>query len=107
VHGREASDAGWVAVWAGWRGASRVRGGARFRGDVAVGLHEPISEMVTEAPSLSDFGNVIGDEPGLMAMPEPMKRQVWSNRHGALSAVAVNGGSKHAAVENAASQRVT
>jgi len=29
-----------------------------FRGDVAVGLHEPVTEMVTEAPRLGDFGDV-------------------------------------------------
>ena len=56
-----------------------------FRGDVAVGFHEPIAEMMTETACLGDFGNVISDEPGLMTVPEPVECQARPNRRGAFA----------------------
>jgi hypothetical protein len=38
-------------------------------GDVAVGLDDSITEMVAEASGLGDFGDAVGDEPGLVAVP--------------------------------------
>jgi hypothetical protein len=78
-----------------------------FRCDVAAGLHEPIPEMVTEAASLGEFRNVVGDEPGLMAMSEPVKCQAWPNRSGAFVCVAVDSWPENPAIKSAAPKRVT
>lgn len=40
-----------------------------FGGDVAVGLDEPVGQVVAESAGLGDFGDVVGDEPGLVTVP--------------------------------------
>jgi hypothetical protein len=39
-----------------------------FGGDVAVGLDDAVVEPVAESAGLSDFGDMVGDEPGFVAV---------------------------------------
>jgi hypothetical protein len=43
--------------------------GFDFGGDVAGYLDEAVGEVVAEASGLGDFGDVVGDEPGFVAVP--------------------------------------
>jgi hypothetical protein len=44
-----------------------------FGGDVAVGLDQPIGEVVAQPPGLGDFGDAIGDKPGLVTVAQPVE----------------------------------
>ncbi|WP_243726926.1 hypothetical protein [Actinocrispum wychmicini] len=44
--------------------------GFDFVGDVAVDLHDTLVEAVAQSSGLGDFGDVGGDEPGLVAVSE-------------------------------------
>ena len=70
-----------------------------FGGDMAVDLDEAVGEVVAQAFGLGDFGDAVGDEPGLVAVPQPMKGQSGSNGIGGFAVVAVNGWAENAAVE--------
>jgi hypothetical protein len=39
-----------------------------LRCDVAVGLDESVVEVVAQSAGLGDFGDVVGDEPGFVAV---------------------------------------
>lgn len=39
-----------------------------FGCDVAVGFDDAVVQVVTEAAGLGDFGDVVGDEPGFVAV---------------------------------------
>jgi hypothetical protein len=39
-----------------------------FGGDVGVGLLDTVAQDVTQPSGLGDFGDAVGDHPGLMAM---------------------------------------
>lgn len=90
VDGLVLSRAGWLwgavsPVRPRGRGVSEVGGalpaffeaaeevGFDFGGDVAVGLDEPVAEVVAEAARLGDLGDVVGDEPGLWLCRSPWK----------------------------------
>ena len=75
-----------------------------FGGDVAVGFDEPVGQVVAKAAGLGDFRDTVGDQAGLVAVPQSMKCQPASHWLGPFVWVAVDGGSEHAAVEVAASQ---
>lgn len=99
---RVGCTAGWLLASVGWPvglvGAVPAEFEAAdeavfdFGCDVAVGLDEPVTEMVTEASGLADFGDVAGDEPGLVAVPESVEGQAGSNCRGAFPVVAVTAG---------------
>jgi hypothetical protein len=74
-----------------------------FGGDLDVDLDQPVGEVVAEAFSLGDFGDAVGDEPGLVAVPQPMKGQFGSNGVGALR---WSPSMEHATVEGTAPQRM-
>jgi hypothetical protein len=48
-----------------------------FGCDVAVGLDEAVGEVVAEASGLGDFGDVVGDEPGLVTVSQAVVRPGW------------------------------
>lgn len=50
-----------------------------FRCDVAVGLHETVGQVVPEAFGLGDFWDAVGDEPGLMRVPQAVECQTWAH----------------------------
>lgn len=75
-----------------------------FGRDVAVGLDQPIGQVVAQPLGLRDFGNIIGDQPGLMATAQTVESEPGSNRLGAFPLVAVHGRPKHTPVEIAATQ---
>lgn len=77
--------------------------GFDLRCDVAVDLGQPVGQMVSEASGLSDFGDVVGDQPCLVTVSEAVKGEAGPDRVSALAEVAVDGGPEYAAVEGAAS----
>jgi hypothetical protein len=76
-------------------------------GDVAVGLDEPVRQVMAKSPCLGDFGDVVGDEPGLVTVPQPVECEARSDRHGAFLGVAVDGGAEDPPVEGAPTQWMT
>jgi hypothetical protein len=59
--------------------------------------------VVSEASGLCDLGNVVGDQPGLVAVAQAVEGEAGADRVGAFAEVAVDGGAEYAAVEGAAS----
>ena len=51
-----------------------------FGGDVGVGLLNAVAQDVTQPSGLGDFGDAVGDHPGLMAMTQPVERQPGFDR---------------------------
>jgi hypothetical protein len=89
----EHSAPGWCGVvWVG--GVSHAASGLEGRWVRVVG----------------DFGDIVGDEPGLVTVSQAVERQTGPDRLGAdgdvgMIVVAINGGSQDAAVEGAAPQQ--
>jgi hypothetical protein len=77
-----------------------------FWGDVAVGLYEPVGQVLTEASSLRDLRNTVSDQPGFVTVPQPVKRQAGPHGLGAFPEIAVDGGAEYASVEGAAPEPV-
>ena len=81
---------GGSACWVGSLPAAlqaMQQAGFDFGGDVAVDFDESVGEVVAESAGLGDFGNVVGDQPGFMTVPQPMKCQPGSDRIRANSGV--------------------
>jgi hypothetical protein len=76
--------------------------GFDLRGDVAIDLDESVGQVVSEAAGLSDFRDLVSDQPGLVTVPQAVEREARADRMGAFSEVAVDGGPEHAAIEGAA-----
>lgn len=72
-----------------------------FGGDVAVGLDDTVVEAVAESAGLGDFGDVVGDEPGFVAVPQTVESQAASDGVEAV-VVAVDGGPEGTADEGGA-----
>ena len=51
-----------------------------FGGDVGVGLLDAVAQDVTQPSGLGDFGDAVGDHPGLVAMTQPVERQPGFDR---------------------------
>jgi hypothetical protein len=51
-----------------------------LRGDVGVGLVDPVLEVVPEPACLGDLRDAVRDEPGLLAVRKPMERQSRPDR---------------------------
>jgi hypothetical protein len=51
-----------------------------FGGHVAVGLDQPIRQVMAQPPGLRDFGNTVGNEPGFMAMAQAVEGEPRPNR---------------------------
>jgi hypothetical protein len=62
-----------------------------FAGDVAVGLDEPAGQVMPKPPGVRDIGDVRCDEPGLVAVPQPMLRQAGLDWIGGYRGVLENG----------------
>lgn len=58
---------------------------------------------MSEASRLRDFGDFVGDQPGLVAVSQAVECEAWADWMGAFAEVAVDGGPEYAAVEGAAS----
>nr|WP_235999413.1 hypothetical protein [Qaidamihabitans albus] len=72
-----------------------------FGGDMAVGLDDAVVEAVPESAGLGDFGDLVGDEPGFVAVAQPVEGQAAAD--GMESGVgAVVGGSEDAPDEGGA-----
>jgi hypothetical protein len=69
---------------------------------VAVDLDQVIRQVMPEAAGLGDLGDVVGDQPCLMAVTESVEGQTRAHGCQTPSSIAVNGGSEDAAVEVAA-----
>lgn len=63
--------------------------GFDLRGDVAVGLDQPISQVVAQTFGLRDLGDAVGDQPRLV--PQPMKRQPRTHRNEPAAGVTIDG----------------
>jgi hypothetical protein len=70
--------------------------------DVAADLDQAIRQVMAQSASLGDLGNVVGDEPCLMAVTESVEGQTRAHGCQTSPGVAVDGGSEDAAVEVAA-----
>src|SRR6476659_9635949 len=44
-------------------------------GDVGVGLDNPVLQVMAEPAGLRDLRHAVGDEPGLVTVPEPVKSE--------------------------------
>jgi len=51
-----------------------------LRRDMAVGLDEPVRKVVAKAAGLRDLRDAVGDEPALVAVPQPVKREPGPDR---------------------------
>ena len=51
-----------------------------FGGDVGVGLLDLVAEDVAQPSGLGDFGDAVGDHPGLVAVTQPVERQPGFDR---------------------------
>jgi hypothetical protein len=51
-----------------------------FGGDVGVGLLDTVAQDVTQPSGLGDFGDAVGDHPGLVAMTQSMEGQPGFDR---------------------------
>ena len=84
--------------------------GFEFGGDVAVDVLDLVGYAVAEASGLDDVGDAVGDEPGFVAVPQPVEGQPAGDRldrDGWLWVVggAVGGGAQRAAAEVGAAQK--
>lgn len=92
-----------------WRCVAGVLGGVpavfevsqepafEFGGDVAVGLDDAVVQVVAQAAGLGDFRDVVGDQPGFVAVAQPVEGQAGLDRVGACGRVdegevAIHGG---------------
>lgn len=57
--------------------------------DVAVGLDQPVGQVVSEAFGLGDLGDAVGDQPRLVAVPQPVKGQAGPSWGQAAAGIAV------------------
>lgn len=73
--------------------------GFDFGGDVAVDLDQTVGQVVAQAFGLSDFGDAVSDEPGLVTVPQPVKGQPGPHRMGAFAVVAIDSRPEHSAVK--------
>jgi hypothetical protein len=78
--------------------------GFDLRGDVAVDLGQSVGQVVSKALGFSDFGNVVGDQPCLVAVSEAVEGEARPHRVDAFTGVAIDSGAEHASVEGAAAQ---
>jgi hypothetical protein len=80
-----------------------------LRGDVRVGLDDPVVQVMTESAGLRDLRCAARDQPGLVAVPQPVERQPRPDRRTARLRLgrlaAVDGGAEDAAKEGRARQR--
>jgi hypothetical protein len=74
----------------------------QFGGDVAVGFDDAVVEAVAESAALGDFGDVVGDEPGFVAVSESVEGQAAPDRGGVRGPAAVDGGPEDSADEGRA-----
>lgn len=78
--------------------------GLDFGRHVRIRLDDPVGEVVAETSGLGDFGGAAGDQPGFVAVSQPVEGQ--SGTHGADAHVgfagSVDGGAQDAAVEGRA-----
>jgi len=67
-----------------------------------VALYDAVVQMVAESAGLGYFGCAAGDEPGFVAMPQPVECQPWpdgvrADVRAGVVVVAVDGGVEHTA----------
>jgi hypothetical protein len=74
----------------------------QFGGDVAVGFDDAVVEAVAESAALGDFGDVVGDEPGFVAVSESVEGQAAPDRGGVRGPAALDGGPEDSADEGRA-----
>jgi hypothetical protein len=65
-----------------------------------------LDKVEAESAGLGDFGDVVGDEPGFVAVPQSVEGESGADGHGAFPRVAIDCGPEHAAQEVAASEGV-